>query len=91
MKKPSVLMLLAAGVLFAVFFANVSIGAAGQKPVFGDIQEMLILFAASVCFAVVRAHVRSGRQTRQCARQRREVMPCQTSGKSKNNWEEREQ
>ena len=52
MKKPSVLMLLAAGALFAVFFTNVAIGAFGQKPVFGDIQEMLMLFASSVCFAV---------------------------------------
>ena len=52
MKKPSVLMLLVAGVLFAVFFANVAFGAFGQKPVFDDIQEMLILFASSICFSV---------------------------------------
>ncbi|MDA7946199.1 MAG: hypothetical protein MPJ78_01840 [Hyphomicrobiaceae bacterium] len=52
MKKPSVVTLLAAAVLFVVFFANVAIGAAGHKPVFGDIPEMLILFASSICFAI---------------------------------------
>ena len=52
MTKPSVMTLLAAGALFVVFFANVAIGAFGSKPVFGDIPEMLILFASSIFFAV---------------------------------------
>ena len=52
MNKPSVVMLLAAGALFAVFFANVAIGALGQKAFLGDIPEMLTLFASSICFAV---------------------------------------
>ncbi len=45
------MLLLAAG-LFIVFFSNVALGALGQKPPFGDIHEMLILFASSICFAV---------------------------------------
>lgn len=52
MKKPSLLTLLAAGVLFLAFFANVALGALGSKPPLGDIQEMLMLFAASLVFAV---------------------------------------
>ncbi|MEM6460444.1 MAG: hypothetical protein AAF724_00855 [Pseudomonadota bacterium] len=42
--------LLAAALLFLVFVANVVIGAIAGSPVFGDVTEMLILFAASLCF-----------------------------------------
>ncbi|MGI9387411.1 MAG: hypothetical protein ACR2OX_08260 [Methyloligellaceae bacterium] len=51
MKKPGLFMLLIAGVLFAAFFSNVALGALGQKPLLGDIPEMLVLFASSVFFA----------------------------------------
>lgn len=52
MKKPSLLALLAAGGLFLAFFTNVALGALGTKPPLGDIQEMLMLFAASILFVV---------------------------------------
>ena len=52
MKIPCRLVLLAAGVLFLAFFGNVAMGALGKKPLLGDIQEMLMLFAASILFAV---------------------------------------
>lgn len=52
MKRKSVVLLILAAALFAIFFSNVTLGALGQKPPFGDIQEMLILFASSICFAV---------------------------------------
>lgn len=44
---------LASGVLFIVFVGNVVIGAVTGSPIFGDVPEMLILFAASVCFVAV--------------------------------------
>ncbi|MTI43137.1 hypothetical protein JM93_00057 [Roseibium hamelinense] len=44
-------MLLAlAGGLFAVFVINVSIGSFGGTPFFGNVGEMLCLFAVSVAF-----------------------------------------
>ncbi len=52
MKKIGRLALLAAGVLFVAFFSNVAVGATGQKPLLGDIQEMATLFASAVLFAV---------------------------------------
>lgn len=42
--------LLAATALFLVFIANVVVGAFAGTPMFGDVTEMLILFAASICF-----------------------------------------
>ena len=39
--------------LFAVFTANVAIGAAGGAQFMGDVGEMLTLLAASLCFVVV--------------------------------------
>lgn len=42
--------LLASAILFLIFIANVAIGAFSGSPVFGDVSEMLILFAASICF-----------------------------------------
>jgi len=40
----------ASGVLFFLFVANVVLGSATGSPVLGDVPEMLILFAASICF-----------------------------------------
>ncbi len=45
--------IIAAGALFIVFFANVVLGAVTGSPIFGDVSEMLILFAASICFVAV--------------------------------------
>ena len=52
MKRPSLLALWASGALFLAYFANVSLGALGQKTLLGDVQEMLMLFAASLLFVV---------------------------------------
>ncbi len=52
MRKPSKMALSAAGVLFLLFFGNVTLGALGQKAPLGDIPEMLMLFAASIMFVV---------------------------------------
>lgn len=52
MNKPGLLSLFAAGALFAAFFSNVAFGALGYKPMLNDVQEMLMLFASSVLFAV---------------------------------------
>ena len=37
-------------ILFAVFAANVLLGAVTGSPVLGDVSEMLVLFAASIAF-----------------------------------------
>lgn len=42
--------LLAAVAVFAVFFANVAMGAFGGGGFLGDVGEMLVLFAASILF-----------------------------------------
>lgn len=39
-------------VVFALFFANVALGAFADAAVFGDVGEMVILFAASILFVV---------------------------------------
>ncbi len=39
-----------AGVLLALFVANVTIGAISAAPIVGNVAEMLILFAASIFF-----------------------------------------
>ena len=38
--------------LFAVFVANVFYGSMTGNPVLTDVQEMLLLFAASICFVI---------------------------------------
>ncbi len=43
-------MLILAAALFAVFFANVAVGAASGAPFLGDVSEMLLLLAASISF-----------------------------------------
>lgn len=44
--------LLVAGAVFAIFVANVVIGAMGASVFLSDVAEMLILFLASVLFVV---------------------------------------
>ena len=45
-------MIMAIG-FFAIFLANVLLGAFGQAQFLGDVGEMLVLFAASMAFVVV--------------------------------------
>lgn len=46
-------MFLAASILvFAVYFANVALGAFANSAVLGDVGEMLVLFAAAILFVV---------------------------------------
>jgi hypothetical protein len=44
--------LLASAIAFAVFFANVALGAAGEPPFLPDIAEMLTLFVACILFVI---------------------------------------
>lgn len=39
-------------IVFVIYFANVAFGAFWDRVFFGDVGEMLILFAASVLFVV---------------------------------------
>lgn len=39
-------------VLFVVFFANVSFGAAGNTEFLGDVPQMLMLFASVILFVI---------------------------------------
>ena len=39
-------------ICFALFFGNVSLGAAGQGVFLGDVAEMMLLFAAALLFVV---------------------------------------
>ncbi len=39
-------------VVFVIYFANVALGAFANAAVFGDVGEMLVLFAASILFVV---------------------------------------
>ena len=39
-------------VVFVVYFANVALGAFAGRVVFGDVGEMLVLFAAAILFVV---------------------------------------
>ena len=46
-------MFLAASIaVFAVYFANVALGAFARSAFLGDLGEMLVLFAASILFVV---------------------------------------
>ncbi|AXT26002.1 hypothetical protein D1823_05075 [Ruegeria sp. AD91A] len=46
-------MYLAASVIvFAIYFANVALGAFANSAFLGDVGEMLVLFAASILFVV---------------------------------------
>lgn len=44
--------LIASIVVFAVYFANVVMGAFANSAFLGDVSEMLVLFAASILFVV---------------------------------------
>jgi len=44
--------LLVAGLFLAVFTANVVLGSAGHRPFLTDVQEMLVLWAATIAFVV---------------------------------------
>ncbi len=44
--------LAASAIVFALYFANVALGAFGGNAVLGDVGEMLVLFAASILFVV---------------------------------------
>lgn len=39
-------------IVFAVFFANVALGAFANAAVLGDVGEMLVLFAAAILFVI---------------------------------------
>ncbi|MEP0522164.1 MAG: hypothetical protein ABJO09_15100 [Hyphomicrobiales bacterium] len=39
-------------VLFVIFFANVSFGAAGNPEFLGDIPQMLMLFTSAILFVI---------------------------------------
>ena len=57
--------LLAAIALFLIFLANVLVGAIAGSPMFGDVTEMIILFAASICFvaAILRSEANARDRT----------------------------
>ncbi len=42
----------ASAVVFAIYFANVALGAYANSAFIGDVGEMLVLFAASILFVV---------------------------------------
>lgn len=44
--------LAAAIIVFAIYFANVALGAFAGNAFLGDVGEMLVLFAASILFVV---------------------------------------
>ena len=53
--------LVISAILFAVFVANVVMGATSGAPILSDVQEMLLLFAASIAFvaAIIRREARN--------------------------------
>jgi len=55
-----------AAALFAVFVANVAIGASSSPRVLGDVSEMLVLLASSCAFvaAILQAEARAMRRRR---------------------------
>ncbi|WP_170409891.1 hypothetical protein [Ruegeria atlantica] len=44
--------LAASTIVFAIYFANVALGAFANSAFLGDVGEMLVLFAASILFVV---------------------------------------
>ena len=46
------MILIASAVVFALYFANVSLGAYTGSTVLGDVGEMLVLFVATILFVV---------------------------------------
>lgn len=59
--------LLASIALFLIFLANVLVGAIAGSPIFGDVAEMIILFAASILFvaAILRSESNARNHTNQ--------------------------
>ncbi|MEM6665210.1 MAG: hypothetical protein AAF638_02275 [Pseudomonadota bacterium] len=48
--KSSSIMIAIAGAIFAVFFANVALGASDQPKFLGDVGEMIVLLAVTIFF-----------------------------------------
>jgi uncharacterized membrane protein len=46
------LILIASAIVFALYFANVSLGAFSGSAVLGDVGEMIVLFIATILFVV---------------------------------------
>ena len=46
------MILIASAIVFAFYFANVSLGAFSGSAVLGDVGEMLLLFVATILFVV---------------------------------------
>ncbi|MCV2886746.1 hypothetical protein [Ruegeria aquimaris] len=44
--------LVASAIVFAVFFANIALGAFAGSAFLGDVGEMLVLFAATILFVI---------------------------------------
>ncbi len=44
--------LIISAVIFAIYIANVFLGATGGSPFVGDVSEMLLLFAAVIAFVI---------------------------------------
>lgn len=58
-------MFLAASVIvFAIYFANVALGAFANSAFLGDVGEMLVLFAASILFVVAILKKEADRETK---------------------------
>lgn len=65
--------LLIAALFLAVFAANVAIGSSGGKVFLSDVQEMLVLMAASIAFVVaILQRERAQRDKRDAASDQRE-------------------
>ena len=56
-----------ATLLFAAFVSNVVLGATTGSPLLSDVQEMMLLFAASIAFvaAILRREARAKTETEQ--------------------------
>lgn len=50
------MMLIAAGVLFAAFVINVTMGSITGSAVLSDVQEMILLLITAVCFSAAVLH-----------------------------------
>ena len=62
-EEDPIVIFLASAALFLIFLANVLVGAIAGSPMFGDVAEMVILFAASILFVAAilgsEAHARN--------------------------------
>ena len=62
MKKTGRIALIGAGLLFLIFFSNVSLGAFSGQPFLGDIPEMLTLLASAMLFVVAVLQIEADHQ-----------------------------